>query len=431
MVMERSQPDEPAVGSTVPRMADADAEDDDDVAPRQRSTGEPLPEHERAFGRYTLLRRLAFGGMGEVLLARDGDQSLLSDQARLVVIKRTLAHLRRDERNRRNFADETSLQTMLHHPNIVGVLDSGERDHQLYFAMEHVPGPNWRAILERSRQLHEHIPVAHICDMVAQVARGLGYAHRLLDDNGQPLNIVHRDVNPTNVLVSYDAHAKLIDFGIAQSALARERSEPGTIKGKFQYMSPEQSLALALDHRSDLFSLGICLYELLTLEHPFRRDNLVASLNAIQHEHPLPVSTRRPDARPLDRVVKRCLEKAADDRYADVIELADELEALRDSGTLPTPTAPLAVWLRERFSSEIAPHLSSLDGTGSAQTADPRASGTVEQPAAAPPTPLVDVTPPPQTSGVPWMRVALGLAALLVVIAVVIGVVIAVLTARR
>jgi eukaryotic-like serine/threonine-protein kinase len=348
-----------------PRLADDHDDEDDPDVPRHRQAGEPLPENERPFGRYTLLRRLAYGGMGEVFLARQGGQGSLSEIAKLVVIKRILAHVKRDEKHRRMFLDEARLQAVLNSPHIVHVHDMGEEAGHVYLAMEHVHGPSWRAIVDRCKQLREPIPLAYVCEMVAQCARGMSYAHNLVDVTGQALRIVHRDINPHNVLVSYDGEVKIIDFGIAKSELGSGHTETGTIKGKFQYMSPEQSAAEKLDKRSDIFTLGICLYELLALENPFHRTNVVLSLEAIQKFEPPPVHRKRPDAAMFEPIVRKCLMKHRADRYPDCADLANALDDLLTSGMVPPPPAPLSVWLRERFSTEIAEHLQILEATGS------------------------------------------------------------------
>ena len=342
-----------------------EAEDSAAAPPGLRPSSEPLPENERPFGRYTLLRRLAFGGMGEVFLARQGGAGSLAGVAKLVVVKRILGHMRRDERHRRMFLDEARLQALLSNPHVVQVYDMGEEDGHVYLAMEHVLGPSWRMIVDRMRQRRTWVPLAHVCSMVAQAARGVSYAHNLVDVSGAPLRIVHRDINPHNVLVSYDGEVKIIDFGIAKSELQEGNTETGTIKGKFNYMSPEQSAALKLDNRSDIFTLGICLQELLTNENPFRRPNVVLSLEAIQKEPAVRLARRRPEAGLLQPIVDRCLAKDPDDRYGDAIFLSEELDQLLASGAVPAPAEPLSSWLRHVFSDELAEHLHILEATGS------------------------------------------------------------------
>ncbi len=331
----------------------------------RRPATEPLPASERPFGRYHLLRRLAYGGMGEIFLARQGGVGSLATVEKLVVIKRILGHMKRDEKHRRMFLDEARLQALLNNPHIVQIHDMGEENGHVYLAMEHVHGPSWRALIDRCRKNREHIPLAHVCAMMAQAARGLSYAHNLVDVTGSPLRIVHRDINPHNILVTYDGEVKLIDFGIAKSELADGNTETGTIKGKFSYMSPEQSAALPLDARSDIFTLGICLYELITLENPFRKGNVVLSLEAIQRETPAPLAKKRKDAAVLQSVVDRCLAKDREDRFDDAGEVAVALEALLHDGVIPPAAQSLGAWLRERFTDAIAEHLHILEQTGS------------------------------------------------------------------
>jgi serine/threonine protein kinase len=339
-------------------------EDSGSISQSQRS--EPLPENERAFGRFTLLRRLAYGGMGEIFLARQGGAGSLAPVAKLVVIKRILSHMKRDEKHRKMFLDEARLQALLANPHIVGIHDMGEENGHVYLAMEHVHGPSWRALIDRCRRLREHIPLAHVAQMVIQAARGLSYAHNLVDMTGNPLRIVHRDINPHNLLVNYDGEVKIIDFGIAKSELADGQTETGTIKGKFSYMSPEQSAAMPLDHRSDVFALGICIYELLTLENPFRKTNVVLSLESIQRDTPAPLERRRRDAMSFQTVVDKCLAKNRDDRFEDCGDIARALEGLVTHGVIPPADKPLSTWLREIFADEIAAHLQILEQTGSA-----------------------------------------------------------------
>jgi serine/threonine protein kinase len=326
----------------------------DEESPRQLVTEGPLPPHERAFGPYTLVRRLAFGGMGEVFLARHPSTGL-------VVVKRVLAHMKRDDKHRQMFLDEARLQRLLRSPHIVQVSDVGDVDGHVFLAMEHVHGPSWRGLVDRSRQRRQHIPVAYVVEMMIQACDALAWAHALEDEHGHPLRIVHRDINPHNVLVTYDGVVKVIDFGIAKSELREQQTETGTIKGKFAYMSPEQSAADPLDQRSDLFALGICLYELLTLQNPFKRGNIVLSLEAIQKTQPKPLAEVRPGAAILDPIVERMLRKNPDDRFFDCSEVRDALRQMQVDGLIPEPPRPLAAWLHELYAAEIAEHEAIID----------------------------------------------------------------------
>ncbi len=362
---QRAWADGGSIPGSVPPAEDEDA---DSTARRHLADEDALPERERAFGPFTLLRRLAFGGMGEVFLARRDTHlpaGLGPAPTRLVVVKRILAHMRRDEKQRRAFVEEARLQSLLRSPHIVQILDVGEVDEQVYLAMEHVNGPSWRSLIDRCRRNKQHIPLGYIVDMMIQVADGLSYAHNLVDaSSGQALRVVHRDVNPHNVLVTYDGDVKLIDFGIAKSDLSLQHTETGTIKGKFAYMSPEQSAAEPLDARSDLFALGICFYELATLANPFKRGNVVLSLEAIQRTTPPPPSRSRPGAALLDPLIERMLRKNPDDRFADCSEVADALRLLVQDGLVPEPQQPLATWMRALFASEIENHRRILEQTG-------------------------------------------------------------------
>jgi len=359
--------------STATKEAEEDSEDPaESTAKRHIPDDEALPPSERTFGAYTLLRRLAFGGMGEVFLARrDANiEATLGVKApglaRLVVIKRILGHMRRDEKHRRMFIDEARLQTALSSAHIVQVHDVGEIDGQVFLAMEHVHGPSWRALIDRCRKLKQHLSVPHVVEMMIQACDGLSYAHNLVDaSTGLPLRIVHRDINPHNILVTYDGVVKVIDFGIAKSELREQQTETGTIKGKFAYMSPEQSAAEPLDGRSDLFAMGICLYELLTLTNPFKKGNIVLSLEAIQKLEPKPVGVLRPGAAVFQPLVERMLRKDPDDRFSDCAEVAATLRQLRQDGLTPEPKQSLQAWLRDLFAAEIQSHMRVLEATGS------------------------------------------------------------------
>ena len=178
------------------------------------------------------------------------------------------------------------------------------------------------------------MPLAYVVDLAIKLCEGLGYAHGAQDLRGRPMNIIHRDVNPHNVLISYSGDLKLIDFGIAKSEMASVNTATGTIKGKFVYMSPEQSAADPIDFRSDIFSLGIVLYELATLENPFVRQNVVLSLEAIQRHDVDAPETKREGAGPLAPLLTKALSKDPETRYQSCYELRDELRGLFRNGEI-------------------------------------------------------------------------------------------------
>lgn len=275
------------------------------------------------YGKYFLLKKLASGGMGEVFLAR---QQGLAGFEKVVVVKRLLSHLTESSDHLELFLQEARLQARMNHASIVQIFDLGQaEDGSFFLAMELVHGKSLAEILTRLRGRRERIPPALAAQIVARAAGGLSYAHAMVDNAGHSLNIIHRDISPHNVLVSYQGDVKLIDFGIAKSEMSVVKTETGTIKGKFYYMSPEQSAASRLDKRSDIFSLGIVLYECLTGENPFVRGNVVLSLEAIQKVDPPPPSAADAALQALDPILARALAKRVEDRYPDASLLKDDL----------------------------------------------------------------------------------------------------------
>src|SRR5262245_18293462 len=211
------------------------------------------------FGNYRLVRRIARGGMAEVFLARHLG---MEGFERRVAIKRILPHLSEAEEFKSMFLDEARLAAQLTHPNIVHIYDFGRVDEYYFIGMEFVDGVDLGRLIRHAR--NRPVPFEFAARIFSDVCSGLHYAHNAVDGEGRPLGLVHRDVTPQNVLVTYDGVVKLVDFGIAKAAWQAGRTRPGVVKGKFAYMSPEQVEGRRLDGRSDVFSAGICLYELIT-----------------------------------------------------------------------------------------------------------------------------------------------------------------------
>ncbi len=230
----------------------------------------------QAFGPYELTERINIGGMAEVFRANDRAHQ------RLVAIKRILPSIAEDEEFIQMFRDEAAITSQLDHPNIAKIYDVGKVDLSYYLALEFVSGKDLRVIFDRAARAKEPIPLDFVVYAIIETAEGLDYAHHRKDAKGKPLGVVHRDVSPQNVLVSFDGDIKIIDFGIAKAAGKLTRTQVGTIKGKFGYMSPEQVRGLPIDQRSDVFSLGICLWELLTLERLFAGDNEIVIMEKIR-----------------------------------------------------------------------------------------------------------------------------------------------------
>ena len=322
-------------------------------------------EHEvvmESFDRFLLIKRLAYGGMGEIFLARHVG---VGGFEKLLVIKRLLPHYRRDPNIVRMFFDEARLQGMMRDRHIAEIYEMGETDGQYFIAMEYVHGVTLRDLVAALRHKRQRIHPAHAIEVCLQVSRGLAYAHNLVTADGNALDIVHRDINPHNILLSYDGECKVIDFGIAKSTINDVETELGTIKGKFAYMSPEQAKAEPIDRRSDVFSLGIVLYELLTNENPFHRDNVVLSLEAVSKYNPPPVERRDPKLAPLAPIVERCLNKDPDQRFADCAELAGALAPLYELGLIDQPKRTLVDVLNTLFRDRQRAHLELMQSIGS------------------------------------------------------------------
>jgi len=286
------------------------------------------PEFPLPFGRYTLLSRLGIGGMAEVFLADTGTPP------RKIVVKRMLQSLAGDEFVAM-FMDEARISSMLVHPNIVRVHDFGRVDESLYIAMEYVPGRN----LEQLRlALAGPFPPAIACYIVAEMCAGLGHAHTKADSSGAHAAIVHRDVNPPNVLIADDGRVMITDFGIAKATHRYYETSSGTLKGKFEYMSPEQANGKAVDRRADIFCAGLVLYELLTGTRPFMAATPIETLFLIQECKPVAPSywnQRLPKS--LDDICMKALAKDPNARYSESAELERDLREFARGSMNPGP----------------------------------------------------------------------------------------------
>jgi len=305
------------------------------------------------FGQYEILERIASGGMAELYRAR---RRGVEGFEKIVAIKKILPHLADNEGFITMFADEAKLAAQLNHPNIVHIYDLGKIEGGGYFiAMEHVEGRDLRAILDSARDLSMPLPVPLAIYVASKVASALDYAHRRRDGEGRDLHIVHRDVSPQNILISYEGDIKLCDFGIAKAASKVSQTESGALKGKIQYMSPEQAWGKPIDRRSDLFSLGAVLYELLTEQKLFRGDSdltVLEKVRAASASPPSAVNTEVP--KPLDAITLKALAKEPEDRYANASDLLRDLEQVLYSYTPAPGSADLAIFLHRLQAEEAA-----------------------------------------------------------------------------
>ncbi|HWE29549.1 MAG TPA: serine/threonine-protein kinase, partial [Polyangia bacterium] len=248
-----------------------------------------------------------------------------------VVIKRMLTEYAEDPQFINMMASEARLCALLRHPNIVQVSEFGEVEGEYYIAMELVDGSDLNGVMKRCRQAQRVPPVEAIAFIVSEVAGALGYAHALCDEAGQPLSIVHRDISPSNIMVTPAGIVKLLDFGIAKAAthLHAERTRTGTIKGKLSYMSPEQALGEPLDGRSDLFALGTVFYECLTSSRLFKGENDAETLTRICKQEIAPPSTYAPGIpADLDAVVLKMLARPRDERFQTGDEVVAALQPI-------------------------------------------------------------------------------------------------------
>jgi serine/threonine protein kinase len=276
-----------------------------------------------AFGKYQLLKKLATGGMAEVWLAR---KSGIEGFTKNVVIKRILPHLAEDREFVEMFRNEALIAANFSHPNIAHVDEFGEANGTYYIAMEYIHGEDLGRVMRKAWSAGQWIARPLAIRIVASACEGLYYAHTRTDGNGNPLKVVHRDISPQNILISFDGSVKLVDFGIAKAADTVGRTKSGAIKGKFAYMAPEQAAGKSLDHRADIFAIGLVLYELLTGVRPLKRESELATLQAAlacDIQPPSQVADVPPE---LDGVVMSALAKASDDRYRDARQFQIALE---------------------------------------------------------------------------------------------------------
>jgi serine/threonine-protein kinase len=271
------------------------------------------------FGKYLIERKIAVGGMAEIFLARTR-----SDER--IALKRIHPNLISDTKFVQMFLDEARTIIQLRHPNIVGMMDFGKVHDSYFFTMEWVDGKSLGEVVQQQIKKNVLFPVDVVLWIGMDVCEGLAYAHLKRDHYDQPLGIIHRDISPPNILVTTSSLFKVADFGIAEIRNKGVQTQPGVIRGKFSYMSPEQSYGEALDHRSDLFSVGIMLYELLLSKRLFLRENEQATIDAVRRCDIPDLHKQRPDIpEALNDVIQKVLSEDPKDRYSDAPSLADDL----------------------------------------------------------------------------------------------------------
>jgi serine/threonine protein kinase len=306
----------------------------------------PLP-----FGKYYLLERINVGGMAEVFKAKTFG---VEGFERLLAVKRILPNIAEDEEFITMFIDEAKIAVQLQHANIAQIFDLGKVDDSFFIALEYVHGRDVRSIFDRMRSRGEVVPIAMACYIVMQVCEGLDYAHNKRDGQGRELHLVHRDISPQNVLIGYEGEVKLIDFGIAKAAGKASKTQAGILKGKFGYMSPEQVRGLPIDRRSDIFAVGIVLYELLTGERLFVGESDFSTLEKVRNVEIMPPSSYNKKIPPeLERLVLKALARDPEDRYSNAIDLHDDLQSFLYSIGEFYSRKDLSAWMKKTFAVEI------------------------------------------------------------------------------
>ena len=339
------------------------------------------------FGNYRLLRRIARGGMAEVFLAAQrGPEGF----ERTVAVKRILPHLADQTQFVDMFMDEARLAARLSHPNIAHIYEWGRVEDAYFIAMEYIDGIDLSAVILDTKTL---IPLEHAARVAADVCGGLHYAHAQKAPDGSPLGLVHRDISPQNILVSFDGVVKVVDFGIAKAAFHINRTQPGVVRGKYTYMSPEQVEGKPLDGRSDIFCLGIVLYEMCTGDALFPRTDALKAMRQIRAgQIPPPKRGDRPLPPGLERILRKALAKKPDDRYRTAGEMQMDLEEYLRSTTLISTSIRLGEYITERYRKYrpevlITPPSPERKAPGTVQVDFPKTPGGTRPVAPSPPTP--------------------------------------------
>jgi len=304
-----------------------------------------------SFGKYYLVDHIATGGMAEIFKAKTYSHGGFEN---LLVIKRILPHVGEKQDFVDMFIDEAKITVALQHPNIVRVYDFGKILDNYFIAMECVDGKDVRHLLKQLARTRQYLPYRFAAFIALETCKGLQYAHAKADLHGVSYEIVHRDISPSNVIVSYEGEAKVADFGIAKAESNAYETRDGVLKGKFEYMSPEQAAGDPIDARSDLFSLGIILWEMMTGRRLFKTDSETATLRKIRDEDVPAPSLCRPDVPPaLEAIVLKALTRDRDARYQSAEEMAEDLRQFLFPATPDTLRHELMHFMQELFAEAI------------------------------------------------------------------------------
>jgi tRNA A-37 threonylcarbamoyl transferase component Bud32 len=315
------------------------------VLKKRKMEREKAMEGMTRIGPYLLTRKIAQGGMAELYLA---DYLREDGFRKTVAVKKVLPHLA----DNRDFIDmfirEARLAALLQHPNVVQIADFGKIQNAYFIAMEYVNGKNLAEIMGF---LKKGLPVDMAVFLILKISNGLQYSHSRKDDKtGMPLNIVHRDISPQNILISLNGEVKLSDFGISKATSEPSLTQAGVIKGKLSYLSPEQAMGLAVNHQIDIYALGLVFYEILSGKRLYRFANDIEAIRTIPKMTIPPIITKRPDIpQGLNDIVMKCLEKSTTQRYQTAQEMQDELVKLKNHLGITYDASDLALFMRSNF----------------------------------------------------------------------------------
>jgi len=328
-------------------------------SPCERSSSLCGPQHRyefmnvfqpTQFGKYQLLDKIAVGGMAELYRAKlTGEQGF----EKLIAIKKILPNLSEEENLITAFIDEAKLAALLHHENIVQIYDFGSMDGQYFIAMEYLFGKDLRIIRQTAKKKDMPLGLENILYIIARICAGLDYSHNLKDLQGQALNIIHRDINPQNIFITYEGQVKIIDFGIAKAANHNTKTRENLIKGKLAYMSPEQANGRHIDHRSDIFSTGIILYELLAVRRMFEGETMhvLSLVREAQYDPPEEVIPNLPAK--LNDILKKSLAKDPEQRYQSAGDMLADVEEFAFERSLRPNARTFAHYMKALFEEEL------------------------------------------------------------------------------
>ena len=307
-------------------------------------------------GPYELIKRIGIGGMAEIYLAKTTGIGGFEKYLALKVIHPRFVE---DQDFIDMLIDEAKISVQLNHVNVAQIFDLGCIDNMYFIAMEFVDGKDVYQLMVHCAEQNISIPFDVIAFIGKEMASGLHYAHHKSDNYGRPLNLVHRDVSPQNVLLSYEGQVKLVDFGIAKASQRRQQTESGVIKGKFHYMSPEQAWGDDLDGRSDVFSCGICLYEMVTGEMLYNEERPLVLLDRVRRAVVPSISERRPEIpAELENIISKSLSRDREDRFSSAGELQAALSAFLYGQWPAFSRRRVGEFIRQAFDNEPAANIS-------------------------------------------------------------------------